>query len=108
MEPSETGIQNLSNFVLKKIINKSGHRESITVEGEFKNCEGSAILIFEKQTFTEEGVKSLCDKGSTLEKVFTNDVYGLYECFPPAELNSKVFTSIFKYSIVEDCLSDDE
>lgn len=83
---NEVVLSDLSRFVFKRILSNNGDRKFISVEGHLQNGE-NALLLLEKVAFTEEIVKKFCHESSVLKKVFINDAYGSYECFPEKELN---------------------
>lgn len=78
-----------SAFSVKRVLQNNCTRKQICVEGSFKGHEGSAVLILEKQTFSddEQSLKELFDKGTVLQKLYSNDVYGNYEIFPVKKYN---------------------
>ncbi|XP_065220430.1 m7GpppX diphosphatase [Planococcus citri] len=95
---SEIEFQDLSKFIVKRVLSDSSQRKTICVEGEFQDKDGKFILLLEKKAFTEDNVKNLCIEKSILKKEFINDVYGSYELFPSTELNGVKATVIYPAS----------
>lgn len=85
-------LENLSSFVVKRILSDNPDRKIVFVEGSFTDRDGSAVLILEKTAFAEKGVKALCSPDSTLSNTFANDVYTKYDCFVNSKLNGKIFS----------------
>lgn len=85
-------IEDLSKFKLEKILHNNSSRKTICLQGQFEGSEEAGIIILEKTAFEDDKVKENTEFfscSSTLKKLFHNDVYGNYECFPTAELNCK-------------------
>ena len=83
---------NLSNFEMKQVLNINNTSKSIFLEGAFKGYDSQAVVILEKKTFPEEELflkRGFFNEGSIIRKLFNNDVYGKYECFPTREYNGK-------------------
>ncbi|XP_031829862.1 decapping enzyme, scavenger [Nomia melanderi] len=73
----------LSNFEVTKILDNNNSRKQICVQGVFKGHEGPSIIIFEKSQFSDDPLslqKQLFNKETTLEKLYSNDIYGNYNC----------------------------
>lgn len=94
------GLNNLSTFTPNRILNSNSNRKTVTVLGRFNQSPVDAILLLEKQAFTEENVSETSNSDSSfftasteLEKQFINDVYGSYEATPASNINRKYFLS---------------
>lgn len=91
-EDKHSGINDLSGFIIKRILSDNGQRKTICAEGTFIDKDGKAVIFLEKTPFSGEVFRSLCTKNSALEKQFLNDIYGSYECYPEIKLNGKLFS----------------
>ncbi|XP_075987655.1 decapping enzyme, scavenger [Anticarsia gemmatalis] len=87
----------LKDFVLEKILNSSTNRKTVCVLGKFKDKSGVAIVFLEKNAFREEDLdnKGYFSVNTELKKFFQNDIYGNFECFPPASINGVKTTIIY-------------
>lgn len=85
---SQSDIKSLSNFVVNRILSNNPQRKTVFVEGIFKDKDGKAVLLLEKQAFNESFLTSLSGY-SELKEQFVNDIYGNYECFADPKINSK-------------------
>lgn len=85
---SQSDIKSLSNFVVNRILSNNPQRKTVFVEGVFKDKDGKAVLLLEKQAFNENFLTSLSGY-SELQEQFVNDIYGNYECFADPKINSK-------------------
>ena len=83
----------LSAFNVKKVLQHNYMRKQIYIEGAFKGHEGPAVVLLEKQNFPDdqETLKELFDDGTILHKLYNNDIYGNYECFPLKKYNGIVY-----------------
>lgn len=83
-------INDLSSFKLLKVLHNNSQRKTVCLQGTFSNSTDAGLVILEKTAFEDSILKQeagyFTDK-SSLKKLFHNDVYGNYECFPVAELN---------------------
>uniref|UniRef100_A0A8D8VZX4 m7GpppX diphosphatase n=1 Tax=Cacopsylla melanoneura TaxID=428564 RepID=A0A8D8VZX4_9HEMI len=87
--------ENLSKFVVKRVLSDSPDRKLIFVEGSLSGKEGAAVLVLEKKAFDEKAIQALCTEESLLVKNFVNDVYSTYECFPDTKLNGIKTTLVY-------------
>ncbi|OAD55572.1 m7GpppX diphosphatase [Eufriesea mexicana] len=73
-----------SIFNTKRVLQNNCMRKQICIEGTFKGYESSAVVVLEKQNFSDDdqSLKELFNKDTVVHKLFSNDVYGNYECFP--------------------------
>ncbi|KAK2579493.1 hypothetical protein KPH14_010805 [Odynerus spinipes] len=81
---------NLSTFEMKRILQNNSARKQIYIEGTFKGSESPAILSLEKTTFPMDELflkKGFFNEDTTIQKVFSNHIYGNYKCFPIKEYN---------------------
>ncbi|XP_001605474.1 m7GpppX diphosphatase [Nasonia vitripennis] len=81
---------NLSSFQMTRVLNVNSMRKQIFVEGTFKGYESPAVVILEKKIFPEDEIflkRGFFNEGTIIRKLFSNDVYGNYECFPTREHN---------------------
>ena len=88
----------LSTFQLKRVLNVNSVRKKIYVEGVFKGYKNPAIIVLEKKTFPEEEIflnRGFFNEGAIIRRLFCNDIYGNYECFPTREHNGMFFTNYF-------------
>lgn len=51
--------------------------------------DDQAVVLLEKTAFTEDLLPTLMSEKSVLNRSMQNDIYGVYECFPPKELSGK-------------------
>ncbi|XP_011500565.1 PREDICTED: m7GpppX diphosphatase [Ceratosolen solmsi marchali] len=87
----------LSSFQMTRILNVNSMRKQLMVEGTFKGQESPAIVIMEKKVFPEDDIflkRGFFNEGTIIRKVYSNDVYGNYECFPTREHNGLNVTII--------------
>eukprot|EP00057_Strongylocentrotus_purpuratus_P002541 XP_003724720.1 PREDICTED: m7GpppX diphosphatase isoform X1 [Strongylocentrotus purpuratus] len=54
-----------------------------------------AVVLLEKTAFTEDLLPTLMSDKSVLNRSMQNDIYGVYECFPPKELSGIKTTLIY-------------
>lgn len=87
----------ISKFKLTKILSNNTNRKTITVLGSFPDTSETdkAVILLEKNAFKENDVKEsennyFTDKLETKIE-FINNIYGSFQCFPPADLNGKFF-----------------
>lgn len=81
---------NLSTFEMKRILQNNSKRKQIYIEGTFKGSESTAILLLEKTTFPTDELflkRGFFNEDTTIQKVFSNHIYGNYRCFPIKEYN---------------------
>ncbi|XP_017888854.1 m7GpppX diphosphatase [Ceratina calcarata] len=76
-------------FKPRKILQNNSTRKQICLEGEFKGYEGPAVIVLEKQNFPddEQALQEFFNDDVSLKKLYTNDLYGNYECFPVKKQN---------------------
>jgi len=93
----------LSKFQLTKVLTNNTSRKTICILGNFNNLtedKNKALIIFEKNAFTEEALTLndgyFSDK-TKLTVEFINDIYGNFLCYPNPDINSK---SSLKLSII--------
>lgn len=118
-ETKPTSSYDLNKFQLQRILNNNTRNKSIALLGSFPSVSetDSAIVILEKQAFretdvstgntaeskdkvgeSENGIKdeevhgrvSYFGNDLKVQTHFINNVYGSYQCTPPAELNGKI------------------
>lgn len=80
----------LSSFEIKRVLQNNCLRKQVCVEGAFKEYKGSTVILLEKQNFAtdEESLKrDIFNKDTTLRKLYSNNIYGNYECFPTKDCN---------------------
>lgn len=98
----------LSGFKVTRVLQNNCARKLICMEGTFKDREGPAVVLLEQRSFPYDKVvleKDFFDRKTTFRKVFTNDVYRNYNCFPTEEHNSILiclcrFPCILMYSLL--------
>ncbi|XP_015185669.1 PREDICTED: m7GpppX diphosphatase [Polistes dominula] len=81
---------NLSTFEMKRILQNNITRKQIYIEGTFKGSESPAILSLEKTTFPTDEIflkEGFFNEDTTMQKVFSNHIYGNYKCFPVKKYN---------------------
>ncbi|XP_012173188.1 m7GpppX diphosphatase [Bombus terrestris] len=78
-----------STFNIKKVLQNNCTRKQICIEGAFKGYEGSAVILLEKQNFSDDeaALKELFNKDTVLHKLYNNNIYGNYECYPLKKYN---------------------
>ncbi|XP_076236246.1 decapping enzyme, scavenger [Calliopsis andreniformis] len=80
----------LSSFQVKRVLQNNCLRKQVCVEGVFEGYEGSTIILLEKRNFSDDTVslkKEFFNEDTTLRKLYSNDIYGNYECFPVKTYN---------------------
>ena len=80
-------LKDFGTFQQKRILSENSQRKTICVEGTFSDRAGKAIVLLEKKPFNEEILKNTLTAESVVNKEFSNDVYGFYECFPKEKYN---------------------
>lgn len=86
-----------SNFMVTRILQNNCTRKQICIEGTFKDRDEPAIVLLEKKTFPidEPSLKSaFFNEDATMRKLFSNDIYRNYVCFPETEHNGLNVTVI--------------
>lgn len=84
-------------FKFEKILSNNASRKVVFILG---SCyEKPAIVILEKQAFTEELFSNDKDednliRNSKLEVIFKNDIYENYFCLADVKLNSKLMEAL--------------
>lgn len=81
----------LSSFKVTRVLQNNCARKLICMEGTFEDHEGSAVVLLEQRSFPYDKVvleKDFFDGKTTFRKIFNNDVYRNYNCFPIEEHNS--------------------
>lgn len=80
----------LSSFKVTKVLQNNCARKLICMEGTFEDREGSAVVLLEQRSFPYDKVvlkKDFFDGKTIFRKIFTNDIYRNYNCFPTEEHN---------------------
>ncbi|XP_034185636.1 decapping enzyme, scavenger [Osmia lignaria lignaria] len=74
----------LPAFDLTKVLQTNCMRKQIWVQGTFEGYDGPAIITLEKQNFVddEKALKEFFSKDTAFQKLYSNTIYGNYECFP--------------------------
>ncbi|KAL0124849.1 hypothetical protein PUN28_006601 [Cardiocondyla obscurior] len=75
----------LSSFKLTNVLQNNCARKFICMTGTLENREGSALVLLEQRSFPYDKEflkKNYFDGNATYQKVFTNDIYRNYNCFP--------------------------
>lgn len=88
---------NLSTFEMKRILQNNNTRKQIYIEGTFKGSESPAILSLEKTTFPTDELflkQGFFNEDTTIQKVYSNHIYGNYRCFPIKEYNGKLIYTL--------------
>ena len=84
-------ITNFQGFKVNKVLMESAERKLMAIQGTFEQREGddgaTAIVILEKSPFAADKIADILTTSSKLEQQFRNDIYGLYDCFIPSDLN---------------------
>jgi len=91
------GIQSFDGFEIKRILKENPENKLFAVEGVFKSgtdAVSPAVVVLEKTHFTSEEVSKILTDKTRVERLFQNDVYGNFLCYPPADLNSVKATVI--------------
>ena len=80
----------LASFEIKRVLQNNCLRKQVCVEGAFKEYKGTTVILLEKQNFAtdEESLKrDIFNKDTVLRKLYSNNIYGNYECFPTKDHN---------------------
>lgn len=88
-DTSETEL-NLSSFKVTKVLQNNCARKLICIEGTFEDREGSAVVLLEQRSFPYDKLvlkNDFFDEKTIFRKIFTNDIYRNYNCFPAEEHN---------------------
>ena len=83
-------LNNFKGFKVKKVLMENADKKLMAIQGEFegnRKDESAAIVILEKSPFTVETISNVLSEDSKLEKQFRNDIYSLYDCYIPQEIN---------------------
>ncbi|KAG7209038.1 hypothetical protein KM043_015199 [Ampulex compressa] len=81
---------NMSTFEMARVLHSNHMRKQIWIEGTFKGHDNPAIVCLEKTVFPADELllkEGFLNEDTTLQKVFRNDIYGNYVCFPIKEHN---------------------
>lgn len=94
----------LPAFDLTKVLQTNCMRKQICVQGTFEGYDGPAVMILEKQNFVddEQALKEFFSKDTAFQKLYSNTIYGNYECFP-AKKYTGMFTLAFNLSLLSLC-----
>jgi len=93
----DESIQSFENFEIKRILKENPENKLFAVEGVFKSetgTESTAVVVLEKTHFTSEEVTQILTDKTKVQRIFQNDVYGNFLCYPPVDLNSVKATII--------------
>ncbi|XP_012524764.1 m7GpppX diphosphatase [Monomorium pharaonis] len=88
----------LSSFKVTKVLQNNCARKLICMEGTFEDRDGSAVVLLEQRSFPydkEIMEKDFFDGKMIFRKIFTNDIYRNYSCFPTEERNGLQATVIY-------------
>lgn len=79
----------LSEFIPEKILNNNTNRKTVCLVGKFKDKDGVALVLLEKNVFKEEELdeSGYFSAKCELRTFFQNDIYGNFECLPSPSLN---------------------
>jgi hypothetical protein len=94
-ESIHTLLNDFSEFQQKRVLNDNSQRKTVCVEGTFSNRPGTAIVLLEKKPFNDEELTNTFGPSCVLQKEFSNDIYGFYECFPNVKCNGGWLCFIF-------------
>ena len=85
-------LTNFHGFKVQKILMENADRKLMAIQGTFENREGddgsTAVVVLEKTPFAADKIADVLSTPSQLKKQFRNDIYGLYDCFIPSEINN--------------------
>lgn len=89
----------LKDFELEKILNNNSNRKTVCVQGKFKDKSGVALIVLEKNAFTEGDLdnQGYFSADTELKTFFQNDIYGNYECYPRPSLNGKWLSQLPRF-----------
>lgn len=78
-----------SLFKPRRVLQNNGTRKQICLEGEFEGYQGPAVVVLEKKNFPndEQSLQEFFGEDVALNKLYINDLYGNYECFPIKKQN---------------------
>ncbi|XP_065162115.1 m7GpppX diphosphatase [Atheta coriaria] len=94
-ESVHNDLQDLSKFKIERVLSSNAGRKSITLKGTFGHSPDIGIVVLEKTAFEEKKLREEDYLGTCrLKQDFHNDIYGNYQCFPKAELNTVKTTVI--------------
>lgn len=80
----------LSSFKVTKVLQNNCARKLICMEGTFEDREDSAVVLLEQRSFPYDKTvlkKDFFDEKTIFKKIFTNDIYRNYNCFPAEDHN---------------------
>ncbi|XP_039311687.1 m7GpppX diphosphatase isoform X1 [Solenopsis invicta] len=88
----------LSDFKVTRVLQNNCARKLICMEGTFEDRDGSAVVLLEQRSFPYDKVvleKDFFDGKTIFKRIFSNDVYKNYSCFPTEERNGLQATVIY-------------
>lgn len=97
VENESTEDIHFSNFQVTRVLQNNSLRKQICVQGIFKGHDEPAVIVLEKKAFPIEKhnlENAFFSEAATLRKLFTNDIYGNYVCYPSTENNGLNVTVI--------------
>ena len=86
-------LTSFEGFKLTRVLKENPENKLIALEGTFNSSDSEtsvepAVILLEKTHFGESDLHNILSSSKTsLEKVFCNDIYGNFSCYPPPELN---------------------
>ena len=88
---SDPDLCDFEGFKVVKVLMENADRKLMAVQGTFKNRkdnkESTAVVVLEKSPFAAEHIANVLSENSKLNKQFQNDIYGLYDCYIPSQMN---------------------
>jgi hypothetical protein len=80
-------LKSLSDFKVDKVLSESSQRKTITLQGSFEGHEGIGIVLLERKSFVPEKINNFFCAEATVQKEFSNDIYGSYAAQAPKDFN---------------------
>ncbi|XP_076057891.1 decapping enzyme, scavenger [Oratosquilla oratoria] len=93
--PIPVQFTSFENFEIVQILDSNEERKSIAVEGRFRDQEGRAVVLMQKQGFRNDQLAEVFSPAAQLKPIFQNDIYSNQTALLPPHLNELKVTTIY-------------